>query len=159
MIGALIDGAIKRRKVVLAITLLATMFGFWAYMNLPREADPNINYGYIFVQVVYPGVSPEDSERLLVRPMENELQSIEGLKEMNAQAVESAAIVLLQFQPDADRDRALNDVRAKVDLARGKFPPDALPPIIQEITAATDNPVITPILYGAVPERMLYLRA
>ena len=159
MFGALIDGAIKRRKVVLAITLLATLFGLVAYMTLPREADPNINYGYIFVQVVYPGVSPEDSERLIVRPLETELQSTEGLKEMNAQAVENAAIVLLQFEPTADRDRALNDVRSKVDMARGKFPPDALPPIIQEITAATDNPVITVIMYGAVPERTLFQKA
>src|SRR5436309_704467 len=133
MIGALIDGAIKRRKVVLAVTFLATFFGLVAYLTLPREADPNINYGYIFVQVVYPGVSPEDSERLLVRPLETELQSIEGIKEMNAQAVESAAVVLLQFQPEADPDRALNDVRAKVDQARGRFPPDALPPVIQQI--------------------------
>ncbi len=159
MFGALIDGAIKRRKVVLAITLLTTLFGLIAYLTLPRESDPNINYGYIFVQVVYPGVSPEDSERLIVRPLETELQSTEGLKEMNAQAVENAAIVLLQFEPDADRDRALNDVRAKVDMARGKFPPDALPPIIQEITAATDNPVITVIMYGSVPERTLFQQA
>src|SRR4029077_16009525 len=97
-----------------------------------------------------------DSERLLVRPLETELQSLEGLKEMNAEAVENAAIVFLQCEPTAERDRALNDVRAKVDLARGRFPPDALPPIIQEITAATDNPVITPILYGPVPERPLH---
>ena len=159
MFGALIDGAIKRRKVVLAITLLATLFGLVAYMTLPREADPNINYGYIFVQVVYPGVSPEDSERLIVRPLETELQSTEGLKEMNAQAVENAAIVLLQFEPTANRDRALNDVRSKVDMARGKFPPDALPPFIQEITAATDNPVITVIMYGAAPERTLFQKA
>ena len=159
MIGALIDGAIKRRKVVLAVTFLATFFGLIAYLTLPREADPNINYGYIFVQVVYPGVSPEDSERLLVRPLETELQSIEGIKEMNAQAVESAAVVLLQFQPEADPDRALNDVRAKVDQARGRFPPDALPPVIQQITAATDNPVITVILHGTAPERALYHQA
>lgn len=159
MIGALIDGAIKRRKVVLAVAFLATLFGLIAYLNLPREADPNINYGYVFVQVLYPGVSPEDSERLLVRPLETELQSTEGLKEMNAQAVESAAVVLLQFEPDADRDRALNDVRAKVDQARGRFPPDALPPIIQEITAATDNPVITVLMHGSAPERAMYHEA
>ena len=159
MIGALIDGAIKRRKVVLAVTFLLTLFGLFAYLNLPREADPNINYGYIFVQVVYPGVSPEDSERLLVRPLETELQAIEGLKEMNAQAVESAAVVLLQFEPGADPDRALNDVRAKVDQARGRFPPDALPPVIQQITAATDNPVITVIMHGAAPERALVRQA
>ncbi len=159
MIDALIDGAIKRRKVVLAITALAILFGLSAYLTLPRESDPNINYGYVFVQVVYPGVSPEDSERLLVRPLEVELQSLEGLKEMNGQAVENAALMLLQFEPGADRDRVLNDVRAKVDLARGRFPPDALPPVIQEITAATDNPVITVLMFGTAPERALYQQA
>ena len=159
MVGALIDGAIKRRKVVLAVALLATIFGLIAYLTLPREADPNINYGYVYVNIPYPGVSPEDSERLLVRPLENELQSIEGLKEMNAQAVQNAAIVLLQFEPTVNRDRALADVRAKVDVARGKFPPEALPPYIQEITAATDNPVITVMLYGSAPERTVYQTA
>jgi len=156
MIGALIDGAIRRRKVVLAITLLATLFGLVAYLTLPRESDPNIDYGFIYVFVPYPGVSPEDSERLLVRPMENELQSIENVKEMNAQAVENGALVLLQFDAGFKRDKALNDVRAKVDLARGRFPPEALPPIIQEITAATDSPVITVIMYGQAPERTLH---
>ena len=156
MIAALIDGVIKRRKVVLAVAGLAAVFGLFAYLNLPRESDPNISYGYIFVQVVYPGVSPEDSERLLVRPLETELQSIQGLKEMDAQATENAAVVLLQFEPEADRDRALNDVRAKVDLARGRFPPDALPPFIEEETAAVDNPVITVIMHGAAPERTMY---
>lgn len=159
MVGALIDGAIKRRKVVLAVAALAALFGLFAYLTLPREADPNINYGYVYVMVPYPGVSPEDSERLLVRPMENELQSIEGLKEMNAQAVQNAAVVLLQFEPTVNRDRALADVRAKVDMARGRFPPEALPPVIQEITAATDNPVITVMLYGEAPERTLYQTA
>ena len=68
-------------------------------------------------------------------------------------------MVLLLFQPEADPDRALNDVRAKVDQARGRFPPDALPPIIQQITAATDNPVITVIMHGTAPERTLYHQA
>ena len=44
MIGALIDGVIKRRKVVLAVTFLAFVFGLVAYLNLPRESDPNINF-------------------------------------------------------------------------------------------------------------------
>ena len=155
MIAALIDGAIKRRKVVLAITLVAALFGLIAYLTLPREADPNIDYGYASVVVPYPGVSPEDSERLLVRPLENELQSIEGLKEMNAQAIESAGVILLQFEPGVDKDRTLADIRAKVDQARGRFPPEALPPIIQEYNAANDQPVITALIYGAAPERTL----
>ena len=68
MIGPLIDGAIKRRKVVLGVTLIAALFGLFAYLNMPRESEPDIDLPYISVIVPYPGVSPEDSERLAANP-------------------------------------------------------------------------------------------
>ncbi|HEX4182097.1 MAG TPA: efflux RND transporter permease subunit, partial [Caulobacteraceae bacterium] len=158
MIGALIDGAIKRRKVVLAVTLVATLFGLMAYLTLPRESDPDITVPFITIQVPYPGVSPEDSERLLVRPMERELQSIPGLKEMNGRALEGAAFVTLEFEVNFDKNKVLEDVRAKVDLARGRFPPDAQPPIIEEANIS-DDPVVGVALSGPAPERALYAAA
>ena len=158
MIGALIDGAIKRRKVVLAVTLVATLFGLFAYMTLPREAQPDITVPFIVIQVPYPGVSPEDSERLLVRPMERELQSIPGLKEMNGRAYEGVAVITLEFEVNFDKNKVLEDVRAKVDLARGRFPPDAQPPIIEEENIS-DQPVIGIVLSGPAPERALYAAA
>src|ERR1700722_3235840 len=158
MIGALIDGAIKRRKVVLAVTLVATLFGLFAYMTLPRESDPDITVPFVSIVVPYPGVSPEDAERLLVRPMERELQSIPGLKEMNGRAIEGAALITLEFEVNFDKNKVLEDVRAKVDLARGRFPPDAPPPVIEEANIS-DDPVIGIVLSGPAPERALYAAA
>ena len=155
MIAALIDGAIKRRKVVLGVTLIAALFGFFAYLALPREADPDITIPFVAVIVPYPGVSPEDSERLLVKPLEVELQGLEGLKEMNASARQGMAMIGLEFEPDFKKDKVLADVRAKVDQARGKFPPDAEEPIIQEANV-NDDPVIGIVLSGAAPQRELY---
>jgi multidrug efflux pump len=155
MIGPLIDGAIKRRKVVLGVTLIAAIFGFFSYLSMPRESNPDIDLPYISVVVPYPGVSPEDSERLLVKPLEVELQTIQGIKHMNSVARQNTAIVTLEFEPNFNKDKALNDVRAKVDLARGKFPPDAEPPIIEEENFS-GQPVIGIVLYGGAPERELY---
>ncbi|MBI1196593.1 MAG: MMPL family transporter [Phenylobacterium sp.] len=155
MIGPLIDGAIKRRKVVLGVTLIAAIFGFFSYLSMPRESNPDIDLPYISVVVPYPGVSPEDSERLLVKPLEVELQTIQGIKHMNSVARQNTAIVTLEFEPNFNKDKALNDVRAKVDLARGKFPPDAEPPIIEEQNFS-GQPVIGIVLYGGAPERELY---
>ncbi|WP_333808332.1 efflux RND transporter permease subunit, partial [Phenylobacterium sp.] len=152
MIGALIEGAIKRRKVVLGVTLIASIFGLIAYNTMPREANPNIDLPFVAVIVPYPGVSPEDAERLLVKPLETNLQSIEGVKQMNAVARQGSAFVTLEFEPDFDKDRALEDVRAKVDLARGRFPPDAEEAIVQEANF-TDQPVIGIVLSGPAPER------
>ena len=145
MIGPLIDGAIKRRKVVLGVTLIASIFGFLAYIAMPRESNPDITIPFVSVVVPYPGVSPEDAERLLVKPMETELQSLEGIKQMNAVARQGMAIVNLEFEADFNKDKVLQDVRAKVDLARGRFPPDAEEPIIEEANFSGD-PVIGIVL-------------
>jgi multidrug efflux pump len=154
MIGALIDGAIKRRKVVLGVTLIACVFGFFSYLAMPREAQPDIDLPYISVVVPFPGVSPEDAERLLIKPLEVQLQTIQGIKHMNAVARQSAAIVTLEFEPDFSKQKALDDVRSKVDLARGRFPPDAEPPIIEE-ESFSDQPILGIVLHGQAPEREL----
>ena len=104
--------------------------------------------------VPFPGVSPEDAERLLVKPLEVQLQTIQGVKHMNAVARQNAAIVTLEFEPDTPKQKALDDVRSKTDLARGRFPPDAEPPIIQEQSFA-DQPIIGVVLHGEAPEREL----
>ncbi|HEX6861145.1 MAG TPA: efflux RND transporter permease subunit [Caulobacteraceae bacterium] len=158
MIAALIDGALKRRKVVLAVTLIASLFGLIAYLSMPRESSPDIPVPFVGITVPYPGVSPEDAERLLVRPLERELQSLEGLKEMNAVAMQNAAVIYLEFEVNFKKDKVLQDVRAKVDLARGRFPPDAEEPIIEE-NNVNDDPVLGIMLYGAAPERALYEQA
>ncbi|MCR5876005.1 efflux RND transporter permease subunit [Phenylobacterium sp. J426] len=155
MVGALIDGALKRRKVVLGVTLIAALFGLFAYLGMPRESEPDIDLPYISVVVPYPGVSPEDAERLLVKPLEVELQVIQGIKSMNAVARESVAVVTLEFEADFNKDKALEDVRAKVDLARGRFPPDAEEPIIEEMNFSGE-PVIGIVISGAAPERELH---
>jgi len=158
MIAALIDGALKRRKVVLAVTFIASLFGLFAYLGMPRESSPDIPVPYVSITVPYPGVSPEDAERLLVRPLERELQSLEGLKEMNAVAMQNAAVISLEFEVNFKKDKVLQDVRAKVDLARGHFPPDAEEPIIEE-NNVNDDPVLGIMLYGGAPERTLYQHA
>ncbi len=158
MINGLIDGAIKRRKVILAVTLVMSLFGLYAYFTIPREADPDITIPFVSVVVPYPGVSPEDAERLLVRPMEHELQSVQGLKEMNAEARQGVAVIAMEFEVNFDKNKVLEDVRAKVDLARSKFPPDALPPDIEEANIS-DEPVVGVVLSGAAPERTLYATA
>jgi multidrug efflux pump len=158
MISALIHGALKRRKVVLGVAFVASIFGLFAYMGLPRESNPDIPVPFIAITVPYPGVSPEDAERLLVRPMERELQSMEGLKQMNAYASQNAATILLEFEVNFKKDKVLQDVRAKVDLARGYFPPDAKEPIIEE-NNVNDDPVLGVMLSGNAPERALYQTA
>ncbi|MDA7946168.1 MAG: efflux RND transporter permease subunit [Hyphomicrobiaceae bacterium] len=151
---ALIDAAFMRtRTVALAFVMIIAM-GAMAYVSIPKESEPDIPIPTIYVSMTHEGISPEDAERLVVRPMEKELQSIEGLKEMRATAAEGYASVTLEFDAGFDADQALLDVREKVDRAKSELPPDTDEPRVTEINVAL-FPVLSIALSGNMPERTL----
>lgn len=153
--NALIDGAIDRARMVLAILLVALIAGTITYIGLPKEADPDVPIPFVGVTIPLEGVSPEDAERLLVRPVETELKSIEGVKQIDSFALEGAGQIIIEFDVSFDQDQAVLDVQEKVDLAQREFPEEAREPIITEINASL-FPILNINLYGDAPERGLY---
>ncbi|MCH8504074.1 MAG: efflux RND transporter permease subunit [Ectothiorhodospiraceae bacterium] len=151
---ALIDAAFQRTRAVVLGFIFIILAGIVAWSTIPKESEPDVAIPIIYVTATYEGISPEDAERLLVRPLEKELQSIEGVKEMRSTASEGYGGVLLEFDAGFDSDRALNDVREKVDMAKSKLPPGTDEPTVNEINVAL-FPVLTVTLSGAVPERTL----
>ncbi len=149
-----LDAAFDRARTVILIFLTLMVTGAMAYVTIPKEAEPDVTIPTIYVSVFQDGISPEDSERLLVRPLEKELQSIEGLDEMKANATQNYATITLEFEAGFDSDRALQDVREKVDIAKSELPADAEEPRVQEVNVAL-FPVLTAVLSGSVPERTL----
>ncbi len=150
----LINAAFARSRTVLALLVLILISGTISYVTIPKESEPDVAIPIIYVSMSHEGISPEDAERLLVRPMEKELQSIEGVKEMRSNAGEGHASVLLEFDAGFDSDQALQDVREKVDLAKGKLPADTDDPTVNEVNVAL-FPVLVVTLAGNVPERTL----
>lgn len=156
--NALIDAAFSRTRTVALGFVMIVIMGAVAYMSIPKESEPDVPIPMIYVSMTHEGISPEDAERLLIRPMEKELQSIEGIKEMRAIGAEGYASVTLEFDAGFDSDQALQDVREKVDIARPELPPDTDEPRVQEINVAL-FPVLTVALSGNVPERTLVTTA
>ncbi|MGF1455166.1 MAG: efflux RND transporter permease subunit [Alphaproteobacteria bacterium] len=154
----IIDAAIGRTRTVLFTLLIGIFAGLVAYWTIPKEADPNIPIPFIFVSLTLQGISPDDAERLLVKPVEKELKSVEGLKEMQAYAAQGSAGITLEFDVNFDKEKALADVREKVDLARSELPEDADEPVVREFNTST-FPVIVVTLSGPVPERTLFYLA
>ncbi len=150
----LLDAAFDRSRTVILVFLALMATGAVAYLSIPKEAEPDVTIPTMYVSVFQDGISPEDSERLLVRPLEKELQSIEGLDEMKANATQNYATITLEFEAGFDSDRALQDVREKVDIAKSELPEDAEEPRVQEVNVAL-FPVLTAVLSGSVPERKL----
>jgi len=150
----LIDTAIRRSRTVLATLVLVLITGSFAYVSIPKEAEPDINIPIIYVSMHHDGISPEDAERLLIRPMEIELRTIEGVKEMRSKGYESGAYVLLEFEAGFDADQALIDVRDKVDQAKPELPDETDEPTVNEVNFSL-FPVVVVTLSGDVPERTL----
>ncbi|MAM85981.1 MAG: MFS transporter [unclassified Hahellaceae] len=152
--NALIDAAFSRGRTVIMLFVIILGAGAVAYLGIPKESEPDIPIPTIYVSVTHEGISPGDAERLLAKPLEKELQTLEGLKEMRTTAAEGYASVVLEFDAGFDADKALQDVREKVDLAKVELPADSEEPRVTEINTAL-FPVLTVVLSGQVPERTL----
>lgn len=151
---ALIHAALDRSRTTLLTLSFLILGGIAAFYTIPKEANPDITIPMIYVSMTLEGISPEDGERLLVRPMEQELRSLEGVKEMRGTASEGHASVMLEFDAGFDPDKALQDVREKVDTARAKIPQEADEPRVNEINVSL-FPVLSVGLSGPLSEREL----
>ncbi len=150
----LVELAIRNTRLTLSILVALIFAGTMAYISIPKEAEPDVQIPIIYVSMHYTGISPEDSERLLLRPMETALKSIQGVKKMTGTAYQGGGNVLLEFQAGADLDKALTDVRNKVDDARRDLPSEADEPTVNEVNIS-EFPVLVVTLSGDVPERVL----
>ena len=152
--SAIIQAALQRSRTVIATLMLLLVAGVYAYVFIPKESNPDIDIPIIYVSLSLSGISPEDAERLLVRPIEEELTSIEGVKEMTASAYQGGGFVQLEFDAGFDADTALQDVREAVDRVKPDLPDDADEPSVNEVNFSL-FPIIVVTLSGEVPERTL----
>jgi multidrug efflux pump len=152
--STLIDYAIGHARLTIAILLFLLSAGLVSYVSIPKEAEPDIQIPIIYVQLSQRGISPEDTERLLLRPVETQLKSVGRVKEMRSTAYEGGGFVLLEFDAGFDPKAALADVRAKVDTAKRDLPRDVDEPQVFEVNLSL-YPVLVVALSGDVPERTL----
>tara|TARA_B100000700_G_scaffold71271_1_gene79245 strand:+ start:11248 stop:14349 length:3102 start_codon:yes stop_codon:yes gene_type:complete len=151
----IINFFIEKYKSTILIFLLIFITGLSSYFSIPKESQPNIEIPYIWVDVFLEGVSPEDSEKLIVRPLENELKNLQDLKEIKGEASESFGSVFLEFEAGTDTDAALANVRDAVTIAKAELPPSAEEPVIREFSMADERPVLTITVSGNVDQRSL----
>ena len=124
---------VERGLVVNLISVFLLVVGIVAGIAINREAFPNVNLDKVQVELAYPGSTPEEIERLIVTPIEQELKSLDGIDTMTSVSFPSSGRIILELDPDAaNRNRIVSDIQLAVN--RAELPQD-LPndPVVLEI--------------------------
>ena len=136
--------------------LLILVAGAMSRVSMPVEMTPNVTLPVVMVMVRHDGISPEDGARLLIRPIEKELKTLDGIEEIKATARESMVIVTAEFESSEDIKNAVADVREAVDRAKAEFPLDTKEPIVNELSPSPEPTIIVTFSGENVTERELY---
>src|SRR6056297_1200120 len=140
--------ALNNRNTILLLALAILGFGIFSYKNMPKELTPEVVIPTIMVQTPYPGNPPVDIENLITRPLEKEIESVDGIKELNSNSSQGFSLILVEFNTDVNIDKALQDVKDAVDKAERELPDDLrTDPTVQDIDFS-EFPIININLSG-----------
>ena len=150
-----IDAAISRSRTTVSIFVVTLLAGFASYLAIPIEMYPDVQVPMVVTTIIHEGISPEDAERLLSKPAELELKTIDGIVEVTSFSSEGAATLMTEFDISFESSAALAEVREAINRAKARFPQSTEEPIIQEMSAAS-MPIVQIAIGGErVPERTL----
>lgn len=116
--------AVNKRTSVVVLALIISIFGYLAYVSLPREAAPDITIPYVFIMTQYPGVAPEDIEQSITIPIEKKLKGLEAVKQITSSSTEGISSIVIEFVAGTEIDEVLSKTKDKVDLAKPDLPAD-----------------------------------
>ena len=134
------------------VMLFLVLAGLSAARNLVQEVLPDFSLDRVQIVVPYPGAAPREVEQSIVRRIEEQIRTVDGLRRVESTASEGLASVIAEFKSGTDINRALNEVKAQVDRIP-TFPAAAERPEVREITSRQS--VVRLLVHGDVPERTL----
>jgi multidrug efflux pump subunit AcrB len=118
----LIYAAIRRRAFTNFFLIIIVLLGGYSYYLVPKQESPDVTAPLAIITTVYPGASPEDVEKLVTSPIEDEVLEIDGYKQSNSFSRNSISIVVLELENKADVDKAWTDLRRRVDDIQSDLP-------------------------------------
>ncbi|GAC1576862.1 MAG: hypothetical protein NVS3B7_09930 [Candidatus Elarobacter sp.] len=134
--------SIQRPIIVAMIFIALAVYGVISYSKLGRSLNPNVTFPVVVVTAGYPGASPDEMERLVVKPIEDQLDGIDNLDQMTATAQDGRMAVVVQFKLDTNLDFAAIDVQRRVDTARVYMPTDLDPPVVNQSAGRQTAPIL-----------------
>lgn len=134
--------SIKRPTLVIVLFTLLTLGGLLSYSMMGYELIPKFETNMVTISTVYPGASPSEVETSVTRKIEDAVGALENVKKMEASSYEGLSVIMVQLNPGADVDFALNDAQRKVNAILSDLPDDVKAPSLNKFSL-DDLPIIT----------------
>ena len=145
--------SVKNPLFVNLLVVLIFIVGAYSLMTLPRELMPKVPFNWAFIITVYPGVSPEEMEKLVTIPIEDEIADVDRIETITSESAEGLSFISVKFE-EVDEDefaKLLQDLKTEVDKVRD-LPEDVEDPEVTEFSMDEFLPIISVMLSGDLPE-------
>ena len=140
--------AVDNATSVFILTFMILLFGLQSYNQMPKEQFPDASFPTVYINTPYFGNSAAEIENLIARPMEKEISSITGLKNVQSTSMQDYSVMTAEFNTDIDMDDALRKVKDAVDKAKSELPSDLdQDPLVLEVNTA-DIPIMSVNMSG-----------
>lgn len=129
----MIAWSVKHKSILALLTGLFIVLGIYAYIVMERQENPEVTSPVASVTCIYPGASPEDIEKLIVKPIEDRIDTISGIKRLDSYSVDSAGVIqiTLKDMSDSEINKKWDKLREKIDEIKPELPSDAQAPVIK----------------------------
>jgi multidrug efflux pump len=142
------------KNPVLVNLLMIGLFiaGIISLFQLPTELNPEINFNWVFITVVYPGAAPQETESLIVDKIEAEVKDLDDIDGIQSNAGEGFGFVMVKFKDMSDAEFREHYLDLKAELDKVIFPEDADDPIVEAFDSGDFLPVITINMSYSIPD-------
>lgn len=146
-------------NIAFAVILL---LGVFAYLTMPREQDPEINFNWVMITTVLPGASAEDVEKRVTKPLEDAIKGVADVRFSTSSSRENVSNILVRFHEISERDfdKRVNDLRRDIqNKAKSELPGEAKDPRVLEVTTSNGFPTALVLVTGQAADEVLRQRA
>lgn len=153
------DIIFEKQKSIILLFFSILLLGIFSYIFIPKESSPNIDFGFITVDIVNESISPIDGEKLIAKHVENELKTIDGIEEIKSTSKKGLVNFGVKLVFGTNVDTTLNKIQNAVQRAKDKFPSNTREAVIKEWSMASDSSVIDIIVTGDINYNSIYYSA
>ncbi|HEV8497741.1 MAG TPA: efflux RND transporter permease subunit [Gemmatimonadaceae bacterium] len=143
------DFAIKRPLITVVAMVALVIFGLFALLKLKTDEFPDVSPQFLTVGIVYPGASPDVVESEVLKPVEEQIGSISGVKRIIGKAYDGYSMIMIEFLFGKDMNVASQEVRDAISSVRSDLPTEMKEPIIQKFNS-TDRPIVSIAISSSV---------